>query len=322
MNLNGDNQIKQSTAGQTNGQYQAPQSNLQAQTPNRQLNTNAGTYNGMKGVSQSTGQKVAATQQNYSPSETVNQAMGYLNSVLQNRPGDWDNLQNDNYKQAQSILGQLTDRKFQYSLGDDMMYQNAADQARLQGQQAMMDTMGQAAAQTGGYGSSYGVQAGSNAYQQYLEQLNQRAPEFYEKAQNRFDDQTEQMRGLYDLYNQGYQTDFDTYKAGMEQYNQDRNFASEQYSTMYGQDYGQYNDDRNYWMNAAQGENSDYTTNRGYNYDVAMSAIQRGQVPDASVLQQAGISATDAQTMANMYRTQIDLQNAANAAQIYYYSTH
>jgi guanine deaminase len=55
-----------------------------------------------------------------------------------------------------------------------------------QGQQAMRDTMGQAAALTGGYGNTYAQQAGEQAYAAYLSRLNDVLPELYGEAYNRF----------------------------------------------------------------------------------------------------------------------------------------
>ena len=45
-----------------------------------------------------------------------------------------------------------------------------------QGKQAMQDTMGQAAALTGGYGSTYGQAVGQQQYDAYLQNLNDEVP--------------------------------------------------------------------------------------------------------------------------------------------------
>lgn len=46
----------------------------------------------------------------------------------------------------------------------------------------MQDTMGQAAALTGGYGNSYAQGVGQQAYQGYLQQLNDNVPQLQAQA--------------------------------------------------------------------------------------------------------------------------------------------
>lgn len=86
--------------------------------------------------------------------------------------------------------------EFSYDVNSDALYQQYADQYMRQGKIAMQDTMGQAAAMTGGYGNSYAATVGNQAYQSYLQQLNDRVPELYQLALDRHN------MGKQDLYNQ------------------------------------------------------------------------------------------------------------------------
>ena len=85
---------------------------------------------------------------------------------------------------------------FSYDVNSDALYQQYADQYTRLGKLAMQDTMGQAAAMTGGYGNSYATTAGNQAYQGYLQQLNDVVPELYQMAMNKW------QMGKDDLYNQ------------------------------------------------------------------------------------------------------------------------
>lgn len=81
------------------------------------------------------------------------------------------------------LLDQIAGRgPFQYDAARDPLYQQYRAQYMQNGQQAMRDTMGQAAGLTGGYGSSYASVAGNQAYQQHLGQLNDRMLELYNSA--------------------------------------------------------------------------------------------------------------------------------------------
>lgn len=89
--------------------------------------------------------------------------------------------------QMNAIMDQILNRKeFSYDLNGDALYQQYKDQHMLQGQQAMMDTMGQAAALTGGYGNSWAQTAGQQAYQGHLQQLGNRIPELYNLALSKY----------------------------------------------------------------------------------------------------------------------------------------
>lgn len=102
--------------------------------------------------------------------------------------------------QLQSLLSQILNRpNFEYDLNADMLYQQYRDQYQRAGQQAMADTMGQAATMTGGYGNSYAASAGNQAYQQYLTQLNNIVPELYDRAYKRYNQEQSDLMNQYSL---------------------------------------------------------------------------------------------------------------------------
>ena len=102
--------------------------------------------------------------------------------------------------QLQDLLNQILNRpNFEYDLNADMLYQQYRDQYQRAGQQAMADTMGQAATMTGGYGNSYAASAGNQAYQQYLTQLNNIVPELYDRAYNRYNQEQSDLMNQYSL---------------------------------------------------------------------------------------------------------------------------
>ena len=85
--------------------------------------------------------------------------------------------------QIQELYEGISSRQpFQYDVNEDAMYQALKDQYITGGQMAMMDTMGQAAQMTGGYGNSYAQGVGQQAYQGYLQGLNDQLPDLYNMA--------------------------------------------------------------------------------------------------------------------------------------------
>ncbi len=102
--------------------------------------------------------------------------------------------------QLNRLYNQIMNRgKFQYDLNGDMLYRQMADQYTQLGRQAMMDTMGQAATLTGGYGNSYGATAGNQAYQQYLTALNNSIPDLYDRALASWQNQGDELLNQYQL---------------------------------------------------------------------------------------------------------------------------
>ncbi len=102
--------------------------------------------------------------------------------------------------QMNSIYGKIMNRgPFSYDLNGDMLYRQMADRYTQMGKDAMRDTMGQAAALTGGYGNSYAQQVGNQAYQQYLASLNDQVPALYEQAYKVWQGEGDRLFQLYQL---------------------------------------------------------------------------------------------------------------------------
>ena len=142
----------------------------------------------------------------YKPSDTVTQAEALLQQHLAQKPGEYTSAWQT---QLNDTLNKILNReKFSYDLNGDALYQQYKDQYATQGKLAMMDTMGQAAAMTGGYGNSYGQTAGQQAYQGYLQQLNDRVPELYQLALSQYN---QEGQNLYDQASLLYQMDEQAY---------------------------------------------------------------------------------------------------------------
>jgi hypothetical protein len=104
------------------------------------------------------------------------------------------NYQSPWQTQINDTLNQYLNRdKFSYDVNADALYHQLRDQYRLMGQTAMMDTMGQAATLTGGYGNSYAHSVGQQAYQGYMQQLNDKVPDLYQMALDQYINEGNQM---------------------------------------------------------------------------------------------------------------------------------
>ena len=250
---------------------------------------------GYQGTSANTQQRLSTLQQGYTPSQNVQNAQNQLTQVQAQRPTAYTSPYT---QQLEGIYQQIVNRQpFKYDMNGDMLYQNAKDQYVQGGRQAMMDTMGQAASLTGGYGNSYASTAGNQAYQQYLLQLNAMLPDFYDRAAARYDQQGADLYNQYGLMQDRENAEYGRYQDSLAQWNTDYANAQSAYYNAYNQDYGAYQDALGYWQQQAAAENADYWAVRDQAYQTAMQMLANGQMPSADLLAAAGISQVDAQSM-------------------------
>ena len=113
-----------------------------------------------------------------------------------------------------AIYGDLGNDKFKFDLNGEELYQQYRDQYLRNGRLAMMDTMGQAAGLTGGYGSSYAQQVGQQTYQGYVNDLNAIVPNVYSAAYQRWRDEQGDKLDRYKLASDMYST---TYGAELDE---------------------------------------------------------------------------------------------------------
>lgn len=102
-------------------------------------------------------------------------------------------------QQMQGMIDGIDLDKFKFDLNGEELYQQYRDQYLRNGRLAMMDTMGQAAGLTGGYGSSYAQNAGQQAYQGYVNELNAVVPQVYDRAYQRWGDEQDLKLRKYQL---------------------------------------------------------------------------------------------------------------------------
>jgi hypothetical protein len=110
--------------------------------------------------------------------------------------------------QMDAILRDLNLDKFKFDLNGEELYQQYKDQYLRNGRLAMMDTMGQATGLTGGYGSTYAQNAGQQAYQGYVNDLNNVVPDVYNAAYTRWRDSISDKLRQYELLANQDNTDY------------------------------------------------------------------------------------------------------------------
>lgn len=112
-------------------------------------------------------------------------------------------------EQIADLYNQIVGRKaFAYNPSEDAMFKNYEQLYTRKGKEAMRDTMGQAAALTGGYGNSYGQAVGQQTYDSFMQELTALLPELEQAALQKYNQEgdrlTQQYGLLTDLENRDY----------------------------------------------------------------------------------------------------------------------
>lgn len=212
------------------------------------------------------GRPAAYTPSAYTPSADVTNYQQVYQQAQQNQPvaytSQWSNQLSDLYNQIANRPA------FSYDLNADMLYQQYRDQYTRGGRQAMRDTMGQASAMTGGYGNSYAQTAGQQAYQSYMQQLNDVIPQLEDRAYGRYRDQGTDLYNLYGLTAGNEDRDYGRYRDQVGDWRSDRDFAYGQYQDEREFDYGRYQDNRNFDYGQYRDSVGDWRDDRNFSYDL------------------------------------------------------
>ena len=126
--------------------------------------------------------------------------------------------------QIQDLYNQILNRgAFKYDSKTDPLYQQYVQDYTTQGKMAMRDTMGQAAALTGGYGSTYAQSVGQQQYDQYLQRMADVLPQTYGMALDAYNAQGNEMRQNLAMTQDLEQSDYARYLDALQQHNLDVN---------------------------------------------------------------------------------------------------
>ena len=217
---------------------------------------NVGQYTNLSGISTAAKKNLNYYGQGYQKSKEVQNAQKYLEQVMKQKPGAF---KSDYDKQIKTLYNQIMNRPaFEYDVNTDPLYEQYKHQYTTLGQQAMQDTVGNAAALTGGYGNSWAETAGNQAYQEYLQQLNNVVPQLYDSAYARYTQEGDELRNNLAMTQGLRDTDYGMYRDTVADWQKDRDYAQGAYDSAYNRDYANWSTMLSYWQQQAQLENSDY----------------------------------------------------------------
>lgn len=215
----------------------------------------------------------------YEESGTVTKAGEALDTHLANKPGEY---QSQWQTQLDDLMKQIMNRdKFSYDLNGDALYQQYKDKYTQQGKLAMMDTMGQAAAMNGGYGSSYAQSVGQQAYQASLDKLNDIVPDLYQMALDKYNQEGQDLYNQYGLVMDRENTDYGRYRDTVSDWNTERDYLAGRYDSERTYDYNQYVDGRDFAYDQYSSDRNlaydEHATDKNLSYNQHRDAIEDEQ---------------------------------------------
>lgn len=142
----------------------------------------------------------------YEASSAVTEAKKAAEEHGQKKPGAYTSAYDSVLRETMDKI--LSQPDFQYRLNGDALYRQYRNQAVKDGQLAMADSAGQAAALTGGYGNSYAQSVGQQAYARQLDGLADKIPALYSLAMEQYKIRAQGLQDRYrllgDAENQAY----------------------------------------------------------------------------------------------------------------------
>lgn len=200
----------------------------------------------------------------YNQSSSVNQAASDLAAMESNRPGSY----NSKYQASiDSTLNNILNKQdFKYDMNNDALYNQYKDYYTQAGKTAMQDTIGQATALTGGYGSSYAQTAGQQQYNAYMQQLAQIVPQLEERAYNRYRDSIADNYNTLSMLQSLDDSSYGRYRDTVGDWRDDLNYL-----------YGKYADERNFDYSKYQTALDQFNTDRNFAYGYDRDAISDSQ---------------------------------------------
>lgn len=218
--------------------------------------------------------------------------------------------------QIKDMMDKIVNReKFSYDVDTDPLFQQALSSAMKSGNQAMQDTIGQASALTGGYGSTYATSVGNQVYNSFIEDAYDNLPQYYQMALEAYQMEGDEMYRQLDMFNSADDKEFSRNVTAYDATSQYRNrlwdeahtlfrdektdilsvanlqlaehgqlssdafnafTATTNYAdTMYGREYAKWNDEVNQALQYAQMQNNDYWNDSNQKFQSSENEKQR-----------------------------------------------
>lgn len=192
----------------------------------------------MRGVSDETYDALKRLEQGFTPSDELTAAREAQKSMEALQPKEYRSSFEGELAQ---LYDQITGREaFSYDPQTDAQAKNYAYLYTQKGREAMADTMGQAAALTGGYASSYAQTASQQAYDRYMRDLAELMPELEKNARQRDESQRDWLMQQYEQVSSQEQEAYKRYQQEQAAWQDSYDRAGKEADALWEREYANY----------------------------------------------------------------------------------
>jgi len=206
----------------------------------------------------------------FAPSSAYTQAMEYTNQLLSQLSSGRTSYTD----RVNEMMDKINSREsFSYDPDTDPLFQQYLQNSMESGRKAMNDTIGQASALTGGYGSSYATAAANGAYNNYVQDAYNNLDDYYRTALEAYEAEGQDLYNKLGMYQTADATEYDRLATAYS-----ANLANA--DSMYNKEYSNYWDTANYNLSVAK-HNADqdyknYTSQQSKDYTSQQSKDSSG----------------------------------------------
>ena len=200
----------------------------------------------------------------YQKSESLISAKKKLAEWEQKKPADYNSKYSE---EIERVLDSILNReKFNYNLNADPLYNQYKEQYVNNGKKAMLNTIANASALTGGYANSYAVSAGNQSYNNYLNNLNEIALDLYDRAYSLYNNESKLNQEKMNILNSLEKADYEKYNDSLNDYYKNGEYLLKKISNMSESEYEQFLTDLN-----------SFEDDRDYNYQKYLDEVKQNQ---------------------------------------------
>ena len=202
-------------------------------------------------------------------------------------------------KNMKGILRDIENSKFSYNAESDPLYKTYKDMYNREGDRALKSTLASVATAQGGV-SSYASQAAQQASNYYAQQLTDKIPELYNLAYDKYRDEIQNKRNIYDMYNTADQNEY--YRFADQ-----RDFAYQVYNDEIGHRYSYDALNSDNYFRGRSADNADLNTAyqgaqlnqniKADEWNMFRDKLAMGYTPSQEEMTQWGLSANDVATI-------------------------
>ena len=191
-----------------------------------------------------------------------------------NKPGEYKSQYSD---KIDAVLQNILNREeFSYNMNADPLYEQYREQYIENGKKAMMDTLGQATALTGGYLNSYAATVGNQAYDEYLNELNDIALDLRDRAYEQYTDEGDKLIDDITILRSLDGDDYEKYLGKLQQYYSDGDYLLNKLASMSDAEFEAFLNEVDAWE-----------SDRDYAYEKYQDALDRKEFQEEMAFKKA-----------------------------------